>query len=92
MLALAHALETNKTLTGEDVQAIIEGREGPLIDGRVYRAPEFFEKAEAYHAEVVAAHKLHSDVKVPLPALTRPQPESAPVSAATHVEAKGDGA
>ena len=92
IFALAHALETNKTLTGDDVEAIIEGRQGPLVDGRIYHTPEFIEKAEAYHTEVVAAHKRHSDVKVPLPALTLPQPESAPVSAASPVEAKGDGA
>ena len=92
IFALAHALETNKTLTGDDVEAIIEARQGPLVDGRIYHTPEFIEKAEAYHTEVVAAHKRHSDVKVPLPALTLPQPESAPVSAASPVEAKGDGA
>ena len=29
VLAMAHALETHKTLTGEDVEAVVEGREGP---------------------------------------------------------------
>src|SRR5207244_2690885 len=33
VLAVAHALETTKTVTGEDISAIIEGREGPLVDG-----------------------------------------------------------
>jgi cell division protease FtsH len=69
VLAIAHALETHKTLTGDDVEAIIEGREGPLIDGRPYQSKEFEEMAEAYHAQVVAAHKRHSRVDLPLPVL-----------------------
>ena len=32
---MAHALETHKTVTGQDVEAVIEGREGPLIDGEL---------------------------------------------------------
>ena len=70
VLAVAHALETNKTVTGDDVQAIIEGREGPLIDGRPYHESEFAQMVEAYHREAVAAHQSHSRVNVPLPVLT----------------------
>jgi cell division protease FtsH len=69
VLAVAHALESNKTVTGEDVEAIIEGRPGPLIDGRPYHSEDFTEVAESYHAQVVTAHKSHSAVKVPLPSL-----------------------
>jgi cell division protease FtsH len=69
VLAVAHALESNKTVTGEDIEAIIEGRPGPLIDGRPYHSDDFAEMAEQYHAQVLAAHKTHSAVKVPLPSL-----------------------
>jgi cell division protease FtsH len=69
VLAVAHALETHKTVTGDDIEAIIEGRQGPLIDGRPYLDPAFLEAAEAYHAQVVAAHKAHRRVEVPLPEL-----------------------
>jgi ATP-dependent Zn protease len=69
ILAVAHALEKNKTVTGEDIQAIIEGRHGPLIDGRPYLRPDFLEIAETYHDKVVAAHKGHSKVEASLPAL-----------------------
>jgi cell division protease FtsH len=69
VLAVAHALETNKTVTGEDVEAVIEGRPGPLIDGRPYHTPEFAQVAESYHAEALVAHKGHARVKVPLPIL-----------------------
>jgi ATP-dependent Zn protease len=67
ILSVAHALETKKTVTGEDIEAIIDGRPGPLIDGRPYHSDEFRELAEAYHAEVVQAHKSHAGVTRPLP-------------------------
>ena len=69
VLAVAHALEMNKTVTGEDIEAIIEGRPGPLIDGRPYHTSEFVRMAEDYHKQVVAAHKSHSPVPVSLPVL-----------------------
>ena len=89
ILAVAHALETNKTVTGEDVEAIIEGGEGPLIDGRVYRDAQFLESAEAYHAAAVAAHKAHSRPTMPLPVLRpalEPQTAAVPTSEATETE------
>ncbi|HEX8100026.1 MAG TPA: AAA family ATPase [Actinomycetota bacterium] len=86
ILAVAHALETSKTVTGEDVEAIIEGRPGPLIDGRVYRTPEFAESAEAYHLAAVAAHKAHSRPTMPLPVL-RPVLERQEAAALPSVEA-----
>jgi cell division protease FtsH len=67
VLSVAHALETNKTVTGDDVAAVIEGTEGPLLDGRVYHTSAFAEEAEAYHARVVSAHQRHAKVEVPLP-------------------------
>ena len=36
VLALAHALETHKTLSGDDVEAVLEGRPGTAVDGSVY--------------------------------------------------------
>jgi len=69
VLAVAHALETHKTVTGEDIRAIIEGRPGALIDGTPYGTPEFDRLAEDYHTRVVAAHKGHGKVDIPLPLL-----------------------
>ena len=45
----AHALEMHKTITGEDVSAIIDGTEGPVVDGRPYHNPEFAATLEDYH-------------------------------------------
>ena len=78
VLAVAHALEAHKTVTGEDIEAIIDGRPGPLVDGRVYATPEFAAAAEAYHAQAVAAHQARGTIDVPLPLFhNRPTPEEA---------------
>ncbi|MGH8909827.1 MAG: AAA family ATPase [Egibacteraceae bacterium] len=69
VLAVAHALETHKTVTGEDVEAVIDGTQGPLIDGRPYHTDEFLEAAESYHALVVTAHQAHGKVEAPMPEL-----------------------
>ncbi len=36
VLAVTHALETNKTLTGDDIKAVVDGTPGPLVDGTEY--------------------------------------------------------
>jgi ATP-dependent Zn protease len=72
ILSVAHTLETNKTVTGDDVTAVIERRVGPIIDGTPYASPEFTQRLEDYHAEAVAAHQGHAKVRVPLPGITVP--------------------
>jgi ATP-dependent Zn protease len=72
ILAVAHALESHKTVTGDDVRAIIEGVRGPLIDGAPYHSQDFLEAAEAYHDRVADAHRRHAKVDVPLPPLPVP--------------------
>ena len=67
VLALAHALETHKTLTGDDVLAVIEARPGPLVDGSVYERDSFTEELEAYHRAAVSAHEGHTKVMLSLP-------------------------
>jgi ATP-dependent Zn protease len=69
VLSVAHALETHKTLTGDDVAAIIDGVQGPLIDGRVYRQKGFREAAEEYHRMALEAHRSHERVGSSLPVL-----------------------
>jgi cell division protease FtsH len=68
VLAIAHALETHKTLTGEDVEAVIEGREGMNVDGRVYREQAFVTALEEYHSAAAGAHRGHTSIKLALPA------------------------
>jgi ATP-dependent Zn protease len=78
VLALAHGLEQHKTLTGEDVIAILEGKPGPLVDGRPYLEPELITELETYHEEAVEAHRRHAAVGKPLPTVGRTEPEEQP--------------
>ena len=41
-----------QSFSGDDVQAVIEGRPGPLIDGRAYATPEFLAEAKSLGFEV----------------------------------------
>jgi len=71
VLALAHALETHKTLSGEDVTAVFEGGSGPLVDGTPYGDDEFVAKLREYHLAAKRAHQEHNAPQVSLPS---PQP------------------
>jgi ATP-dependent Zn protease len=68
VLALAHALETYKTMSGEDVAAVIEGEKGSIVDGRPYLDANFLAEIEKYHSASVVAHREHRvpDVHLPL--------------------------
>jgi cell division protease FtsH len=77
VLALAHALESHKTLSGEDVQAVMGGETGPVVDGRVYADPRFLPVIEQYHRAHVDAHLRQLPVGVPLPGVADWIPESA---------------
>jgi len=74
------------------VVAVLEGRVGPLVDGRPYADPEFLAELETYHEAAVEAHRGHARLARPLPAPQLPddvlqgevvenQPEPEPVPA-----------
>ena len=73
--AVAHALESHKTLSGEDVEAVIEGKASRGIDGRVYRVPQFAEIFDDYHERIASAHSNREHVTVPLPSPVEWAPE-----------------
>jgi hypothetical protein len=56
VLAIAHALETHLTITGEDIEAIYRGTPGPMLDGWVYHTDDFRLSYEAYHLAALEAH------------------------------------
>lgn len=70
VLALAHALETYKTLSGEDVSAVIEGVQGSIVDGRPYRNKAFLAKIERYHKAALVAHREHLTPEITIPSLS----------------------
>jgi ATP-dependent Zn protease len=84
VLAVAHALEHHKTLDGDDVVAVIEKTQGPLIDGTVYADDLFMEDIEAYHLAAVEAHNKHSKVDYPLPVPAAKVLELEPSAVVTH--------
>ncbi len=67
VLAIAHALETHLTITGEDVMAIIEGREGPFLDGSGYYHDQTSGKLESYHESVLEYRRSGVEGLPPLP-------------------------
>jgi len=89
VMRLAHALETYKTIAGEDVVAVIEGTEGPLIDGRAYVNQRFVDAMEAFHASVMFAHTSHEPVAVPLPMVFPERPEDEAVAASAPTGGNG---
>jgi cell division protease FtsH len=86
VLCLAHALETHKTISGDDVVAVFEHGEGPLVDGRPYAEPGFVRRLEEYHVSAVQAHSEHSQVPLELPEVPRPSWMPQGVSATTPAD------
>lgn len=85
VLAVAHALETHKTLTGEDIEAVLDNREGLAVDGAAYADPEFIAQLEEYHASAAGAHRGHTHVSLSLPEGGRlPEPVPADIAADTQ--------
>ncbi len=92
VLTLAHALERHKTLTGEDVVAVLERANGPLVDGTVYRDDELVRSIESYHRAALSAHRGHSGISLALPAVPDAQtpPDDAWRPIATDVRRSDD--
>ena len=67
VLALAHALETHKTISGDDVLAVMNGEKGPLVDGRPYANQANLDAIWNYHLAAVVAHKKHERPDLPIP-------------------------
>jgi ATP-dependent Zn protease len=83
VLCLAHALETHKTISGDDVLAVLEHRQGPFVDGRPYADPTFVRQLEEYHASAVQAHREHGKVTLSMPPAPTPSWMPQPVAPAT---------
>ena len=69
VLAIAHALETHKTVTGDDIDAIFRGTPGPTLDGWVYHTDEFLLSYEAYHLSTIEAHQAQAKPNRELPVM-----------------------
>ena len=67
VLALAHALEIYKTISGEDVRAVLDGGKGPLVDGAPYQVPANLKKIEKFHQSAALAHTSHENPGLDIP-------------------------
>jgi ATP-dependent Zn protease len=67
VLSVAHALEEFKTITGTDIEAIMNGTMGILVDGTVYTAKSVSDSLEDYHKVAAKALSEHMPVPLPLP-------------------------
>jgi cell division protease FtsH len=69
ILAIAHALETYRTVTGDDIDAIFRGTPGPTLDGWVYHTDDFLLSYEAYHLSTLEAHQSQAKPNRELPVM-----------------------
>jgi len=67
VLSLAHALEVHRTLNGVDVEAVIRGTSGPIVDGSVYSEQYVRDALEAYHQAAAEVHRTgQGDAPMPI--------------------------
>ena len=91
VLAVAHALEAHKTVSGDDIRAVIEGVPGPQVDGGVYYTPEAVAELERYHDAAAEAHRNIGRIDVPLPRLNGRYSSLPVVAAVDASRADGEG-
>ena len=72
VLAVGHALELHKTISGQDVVAIINGEQGPVVDGRPYHQTGFAAEIEAYHERAATGHSGERGLPLPAPMPAQP--------------------
>ena len=77
VFAVAHALETHKTITGEDIEAIFRGTPGTSLDGWMYHTDDFLLSYEAYHLSLVDAHREQLRTNPAVPVLSGASPYGA---------------
>jgi len=87
VLSVGHALESHRTISGQDVVAIIRGESGPVVDGRPYREPHFIAELEAYHLRAVSAHGGDRSLPLPVP-VPHKTPELTAIPNTTEIRAE----
>ncbi len=67
VLAVGHALETYRTISGQDIAAIMNREQGPVVDGRPYGQPDFIAELETYHLSAMAVQSRGRSLPLPVP-------------------------
>jgi cell division protease FtsH len=68
LAAVAHALASHHTISGEDIDAISEGVQGPTLDGAVYHEAAFRDAILAFLDQARDAHRAQANLSMTLPA------------------------
>ena len=72
LIAISHALQAYRTITGEDIDAIHRGVQGPTLDGAAYHDPGFRTAMLPYLAAARDAHRTQGKLSYPLPRVEIP--------------------
>ena len=87
VLAVGHALETYRTISGQDISAIMNREPGPVVDGRAYGEPDFVAELEAYHMTALSIQGSGRNKPLPVP-VRHPAPELSPIPNSTELRAE----
>jgi cell division protease FtsH len=89
VLAVGHALETYRTISGQDITAIMNREQGPVVDGRTYAEPDFLAELEAYHVNALSIQGGGRNQPLPVPVPVRHKtPELSPIPNSTEVRSE----
>jgi ATP-dependent Zn protease len=85
LTSIAHALQAHRTITGEDIDAIYNGTQGPTLDGAYYHTEGFRREIIEFLTSAREAHLTQGRLTHPLPRGEEPVLVAASV-AATLIE------
>jgi cell division protease FtsH len=86
VLAVGHALETHRTISGQDINAIMRRELGPVVDGRPYAQPDFMAELEAYHESAMSMQSRGRSLPLPV-AVRHVTPELTAIPNSTELRA-----
>jgi len=87
VLAIGHALEAHRTISGQDITAIMNREQGPVVDGRPYADPDFIGELETYHLSASSIHGSERSLPLPVPH-RHPLPELTAIPNTTEYRAE----
>jgi cell division protease FtsH len=87
VLAIGHALEAHRTLSGQDIAAIMNREPGPVVDGRPYGEPAFIAELETYHLSAMGVQSRARSLPLPVPIRHVPTPELTVIPNSTELRA-----
>jgi ATP-dependent Zn protease len=87
VLAVGHALETHRTLSGQDINAIMQREQGPVVDGRPYAEPDFIAELETYHLSAKSIEGGERSLPLPVPLGRHRTPELTAIPNTTELRA-----